>query len=142
MAGSIDRVAIRLRLNKDIELQCYPALPEFMKFLTETLSGEAQGTFGEVIISEITPESDDTNKLWLKINAQRNGFEQRLYINGEWQPWYFVPPSSYILFDGRAALPTGFLEIGRFTSAAVPVTKNGVQLTTPTEFIIANFIGY
>jgi len=142
MSGSIDRVAIRLRLNKDVELQCYPTVQEFLKLLTETLSGEAQGTFGEVVVSELTPLSDDINKLWLKINGQRNAFEQRLYVNGNWEPWYFLPPNSYVLFDGRSPLPNGFTEIGRFKSLDLPVQKDGVTLTSPTEFIIASFTGY
>jgi hypothetical protein len=142
MSGSIDRVAIKLSLNKDVELTCYPSVKEFLKLITEYMSGEAQGTFGDVIISELTPESEDVNKLWIRTNGQRNGFEQRIYINGEWKPWYFLPSNGYIMFPSSATLPEGFTEIGRFKGSDIPVQKNGVTLTTPTEFIIAEFTGY
>jgi hypothetical protein len=123
-------------------MKCYPPVAEFLKFLTEVLSGEAQGSFGDVVLSNLTPESDDVNKLWIEVNGQRSSFAQKVFVNGKWQPWYFLPPQSYVLFDGRTTLPDGFTEIGRFKSEAVPVTKNGVTLTTPTEFIIASFVGY
>jgi hypothetical protein len=142
MSNSIDRVAVKLTLNKDVELTCYPPVKEFFKLLTEYMSGEAQGTFGDVIISELTPEAEDVNKLWIRTNGQRNGFEQRIYINGEWKPWYFIPANGYLLFPGSAPLPEGFVEIGRFKGADVPITKNGATLTAPTEFIIASWVGY
>jgi hypothetical protein len=122
MSNSIDRVAVKLTLNKDVELTCYPPVKEFFKLLTEYMSGEAQGTFGDVIISELTPEAEDVNKLW--------------------KPWYFIPANGYLLFPGSAPLPEGFVEIGRFKGADVPITKNGATLTAPTEFIIASWVGY
>jgi hypothetical protein len=142
VTGAIDRASITITLNRDVDLKCYPPVAEFLKFLTEVLTGEAQGSFGDVVISNLTPESDDVNKLWIEVNGQRNQFTQKMYINGKWETWYFVPPQSYVLFDGRTTLPTGFVEVGRFKSGDVPVTKNGVTLTTPAEFIIASFQGY
>lgn len=142
LAGAIDRVTVAIQLNREVEIKCYPPVADFLKLLTEILSGEARGTFGDVIISNITPSSDDVNKLWVEVNGQRNVFTEKVFVNGQWQPWYFTPPNSYILFDGRAALPEGFKEIGRFKVSDVPIAGATTAGSLPTELIIATFKGY
>lgn len=142
MAGAIDRAAITLKLNRETELKCYPPVGDFLKLLVDLLSGEAQGSFGDVIISSVTPGPDDVNKIWIEVNGQRNTFALKVYVHGKWQPYYFTPPSSYLLFDGRAPLPEGFKEIGRFKAVDVPVTGASTAGSLPVEFIIGSFVGY
>jgi len=142
MAGAIDRNSVTLRLNRDVEIKCYPPVAEFLRLITELFSGEVQGSFGDVVISNITPEPEEVNKLWVEVNGQRNQFFQKVYVNGKWQPWYFMPPQSYILFDGRTTLPDGFKELGRFKTTDVPVTSADTAQAVPVEMIIASFIGY
>ncbi len=142
MAGAIDRTSITITLSKDTDLKCYPPVAEFLKFLTEVLSGEVQGNFGDVVLSNMTPDSDQVNKLWIETNGQRNDFDQKFFINGKWQPWYFPPPNTYYWFDGRAALPLGFKELGRVKASDLPITGADTAGSLPTEFILASFIGY
>ena len=139
---AIDRVAITLRLNKDVELKCYPSVADFVKFLTDNLSGEAQGEFSNIIISNLAPGSDDVSKIWIEVNGQRNSFVEKVFINGRWVPWYFLPPNTYQWFDGRAALPTGFVEIGRTKATDLKLTGGATAGAIPAEFILAQFIGY
>lgn len=140
--SAIDRVAITLRVNRDVELKCYPPVSEFVKFLTDNLSGEAQGEFGNVIISNIVPGPDDVNKIWIDVDGQRDSFIQKVFLNGIWEPWYFLPPNTYQWFDGRSALPTGFKEIARTKTADLKFTGAATAGTLPDVLILAAFVGY
>lgn len=142
MAGAIDRTAITLQLNKEVDAKCYPPVAEFLKLITEVMSGQAQGSFGDVIISNTVPEAEDVNKIWIDINGQRTSFIVKTFVNGKWRPWYFVPPNSYHFFPGNAPLPEGFKEIGRFKTSDVPVTGATTAGSLPIEIIIASWTGY
>lgn len=141
-SGAIDRVAVKLTQTKEIDIKCYPPVKELFNLIPDYFSGEANGSFGDVVISNTIPDPDDVNKLWVATNGQRNTFEARFYINGKWQPWYFLAPNQFVFFDGRATLPAGFKEIGRFKSIDIPITDTSGTAALPGEIIIARFIGY
>ena len=140
--GAIDRTAVTLKLNRDVELKCYPPVADFFKLLTENLSGEAEGSFGDVVISGSAPGPVDVGKIWIEVNGQRNTFAFRVFVEGKWQPWYFLPPNSFQFFDVGTGLPVGFKEIGRFKLSDIPVTGATTAGTLPTEFIVAKWVGY
>lgn len=140
--AAIDRVAITLRLNREVELKCYPPIADFVKFLMETVSGEAQGNFGNLLISNLTPGPDDANKIWVEVNGQRTSFVEKVLVNGKWQPWYFLAPNSYQWFDGRSPVPTGFKEIARTKTTDLKLTGAATAGELPEELILAQFVGY
>lgn len=141
---SLDRVAVRLTLTKDISLNCYPPVKEFIAFMLEHISGEAQGTFGDVVLSAQTPSPDDVYKLWIATNGQRNGFEQRLFLNGAWRTWNFVAEGEIRHFDGRATLPKGWTKIGSFKTVDVPITAEAGDnvASLPETIQVAKWVGY
>lgn len=142
MAGSIDRVAIKLVLKKQIETQCYPTVNALVDIIVDAVAGEAQGSFGDVVLSAIEPQPEDVNKLWIRTDPQRQSFEQDIFIKGKWQPYYFVPPNTYILFDGRVPLPAGFTEVARFDTSKLGLTGGTLAGSIPPEIILAMFVGY
>lgn len=142
MANAADRVAITISQTRDVTERCYPPVAEFVAMLTDVLSGEAQGDFGNLVISQITPDSEDVNKVWIEINGQRTFFTLKVHVNGEWRPWYFVPPNTYMILDGRAPIPDGWQAIGRFSTAILNITPMSTVEDIPSEFIIIRFIGF
>lgn len=142
MSGAIDRTAITIKLNREVESKCYPPVKDFFNLLTDVLSGEVQGSFGDVIISNNVPSPDEVNKIWVEINGQRNTFIFKVYVEGRWQPWYFLPPNSIQFFDGRTGIPSGFKELGRFNLVDIPIAGATTAGDLPTDFIVAKWVGY
>jgi len=142
MSNAIDRVAIELKQNREVHDKCYPPLSDLFKMIVTNISGDARGTFGDVVISTITPETGSENKLWIATDPQRTSFDMRLFINGAWRPWYFLAPSQVVIIDGRAPVPAGFQELGRFKSADIPIIDTSGSALLPEEFIIVRWIGY
>lgn len=142
MVNVINRVALTLELNHEIREQCYPTVPELFRMITESISAEATGAFGDVVISNNIPDSDSNYKMHILPNGDRTDFTARFNIYGEWKPWYFLVPNQIITLPGTIAVPDGFEEIGRYKTSLIPIEDTSGSASLPDEFVVAKFIGY
>jgi hypothetical protein len=140
MSNRIDRTTVRLMLNKDVTEQCYPPFPELFTLLLKYISGQAEGSFGDLIISGQEPSPDDTGKLWLRVSPDGKNFEFNVFVNGKWVPWNFVAANEIRFFGGT--LPDGWTKIGEFKTEDVPVTAAPAGGGVPAVIIMAKWVGY
>lgn len=137
----VETVSVELVLNKEPNFPCYPPVKEFLDFLIKNVSGNALGSFGDVIISNVEPSVEDLNKLWIQTNGQRNDFQIKLYINGAWRPWTFTAPNETRWFDGRAPLPEGWASLGTINLASIAFEPSA-NSNAPTSLTLAKWVGY
>lgn len=140
MSDQIDRTTIKLLLNKDVTEQCYPPFAELFALILKYISGQAEGSFGDLVISNLEPSPDDVYKLWLAVDAARKAFEFRVFVNGKWQPWNFTAANEIRFFAGT--LPTGWKKVGEFNAIDIPITVAPDGGGLPAIITIAKWVGY
>ncbi len=111
MQPLIDVIRGALKIDNLPDLACAEinsfadAIRAFPQFATVEVPTSVSG----IIFSPVEPTTDDTNKLWVKVDVNGNFIGVYVFTNGDWNAVYLFPPGhiEWLAIDSRSP-PKGF----------------------------------
>lgn len=128
-----------LRVDKEPLDECYPKPAEFVKHLTEYLSVVLSGTSGEVVISPTQPGTDETSKLWARIDNNRNFLGWYLIENGIWAQVTDAYVGEIRWFDSSVTLPRGWTPLAKIKGEDLKQTAIPGAVSVPLSYTVARY---
>lgn len=96
-----------------------------------------------VVIGPQIPSSDDSNKLWIKIDSNRNLEGFFLYTKNKWRPAYNYAPKEVIWMYGLSSdLPEGFRLLDGGIAGAPNLSDQFIGPVGAYTYFACVFLGY
>lgn len=104
-----------IKINGNLDRQCFSSWREFLETLPNLLAVEVPRGASSLLVGREEPGEEDRNKLWARQDS--NGAFLGLYAfqNGGWRPFYnYVQNEIIWMFGNSDTIPDGFtlVEVG------------------------------
>ena len=143
MSGSTDTDVVlnAVKLIGKLDCYCFTSWLEVVKALPTILGVEIPSSITNVILSSSTPDDDQHDCIWFRLDTAGNFIGIFIYAVGDWQQVWPIPQGIFRMWGDSRVIPAGYRLIDssnpNFTAAQVAaIQATWIATLTPGVYSV------